>query len=142
MLKEDSHSFYYPSPGVDNVMSVAAIFEGEFSIDWLEELTALKATLILSAVEEGVEEGTLCKKGPGIYSFADGERRAARLTGLPRDERERYCRIMASILIRELPDDDAKSLKIATYLRHVSNDAEGCRWLVRAGKTYAGSSTK
>jgi transcriptional regulator with GAF, ATPase, and Fis domain/tetratricopeptide (TPR) repeat protein len=142
MPKEDPYSFYYPSTNADNVMSVAAIFEGEFSIDWLEELTALKATLILSAVEKGVEEGTLRKKGPGIYSFADEERRTARLTGLPRDERERYYRIMASILIRELPDDDAKSLKIATYLRHVSNDAEGCGWLVRAGKTYAGSSTE
>ena len=52
-------------------MSMAAIFEGEFSIDWLEELTGLRATSILSVVERAVEQQELLRKGPGVYAFTD-----------------------------------------------------------------------
>ena len=143
MNKNDIESFPPLTCNQDKVMSVAAIFEEEFSVDWLEELTGLKATLILTAVEKGSRRRYTPEERSRRLPLC--RQRAAdrrRLPACPGTSTSRYCRIMASILIRELADDDAKALKVATYLRSVSNDAEGCRWLVRAGKIYAGSSTE
>jgi formate hydrogenlyase transcriptional activator len=142
MQKQTFHPSRTLPQDTNRIMSVAAIFEDEFSIDWIEELTGLKASAILSAVEYGFEQGSLLRKGPGTYTFAHDQERTGVLVGLPQDDKERYYQIMADILIRELPDDDDKALRVAKYLRYVSNDAEGCRWLVRAGEVYAGSSTE
>ena len=123
-------------------MSVAGIFEGEFSIDWLEELTGLKASTILSVVEKGVEQGVLLKKDPGIYIFSNSQQRGEFLSKLPLDEREQYHHNMAAILIRELPDNDIKALELARHLLRVSNNSEGCRWLLRAGEVCVNTSTE
>ncbi len=128
--------------GTDRVMPVAAVFEDDFSIDWLEELTGLKASVILSAVEKAAEGGDLSRKEPGIYRFMNCHQRTSWLGRLAHADRERCYRGAADILIRELADDDAKAVAVAKYLRHVANGAEGCEWLVRAGRIHAGSSTE
>jgi transcriptional regulator with GAF, ATPase, and Fis domain/tetratricopeptide (TPR) repeat protein len=125
----------------DHLMGVAAIFEEDFSIDWLEELTELKTSLILVVVEGEAENGVLIKKAPAIYAFANDGQRTACLSVLSSDEIERYHRLMAVILVKELPDTDEKAIRVARHLRHVSNDIEGCRWLLRAGEIYADSSS-
>jgi hypothetical protein len=40
------------------------MFENEFSLDWLEELTAMKVSRILSLLEEGVQNGFSSEKNP------------------------------------------------------------------------------
>ena len=47
----------------DGLLAVAALFEGYFSIDWLIDITAEKPSRVLSAMEEGVQQGFLSKKG-------------------------------------------------------------------------------
>ena len=120
----------------DYLLTLAAMFETEFSIDWLEELTSLKASAILCALEEEVEKGALSRRRPAIYIFAHPQRRQELIGGLSDEEKGRYCRSIAAILARELPEDDAKSLEIARHLLHISNGWEGCEWLVRAGEIY------
>jgi hypothetical protein len=78
----------------DHLMGVAAIFEEDFSIDWLEELTELKTSLILVVVEGEAENGVLIKKAPAIYAFANDGQRTACLSVLSSDEIERYHRLM------------------------------------------------
>jgi len=53
------------------ILSVSSLFDGEFSIDWVEEITKMKASQILSTLEECVKDGLLSRKGPGIYVFLD-----------------------------------------------------------------------
>jgi transcriptional regulator with GAF, ATPase, and Fis domain/tetratricopeptide (TPR) repeat protein len=121
---------------------MAAMFEEEFSIDWLEELTGLRATSILSVVERAVEQQELLRKEPGVYAFTQGLRKAWWRASLAADEKERYYRSIAAIMMRELADDDQTAVRVARYLRLVSNDAEGCRWLIRAGKAHGEGSTE
>jgi formate hydrogenlyase transcriptional activator len=119
-----------------DLLRLTAIFDGEFSLDWLVELTGLKASLILSILEEAVEEKVLAGKEPAIYVFRDSRKREERLAELSEDEKERYHRNIAAVLIHELPDGDAKALAIAHHLLCVSNDWRGCQWLVKAGNIY------
>jgi formate hydrogenlyase transcriptional activator len=142
MHKQTSERSIHETPATDPVMPVAAVFEDDFSIDWLEELTGLRASVILLAVEKAAERGDLLKKEPGVYSFANNHQRNRWLAGLADADRERCYRAAADILIRELADDDVKALTVAKYLRHVANDADGCQWLLRAGRIHGGSSTE
>jgi formate hydrogenlyase transcriptional activator len=130
------------SPDARRVMPVAAVFEEQFSLDWLEEVTGLKATSILAVLEAAAEQQELIRKEPGVYVFAGGQERNAWLASLRQDEKERYSRAVAGILLREPGDEDEKAVRVAGYLRCTPNDVEGCRWLVRAGKAYAASSTE
>ena len=118
---------------------LAAMFENEFSLDWLEELTAMKVSRILSLLEEGVQNGLLIRKKPAVYLFKGNGQRQEWLKKLGADEQRRYHRSIADILIRELPDDDSKALTIAQHLLHVQNDWRECQWLVRAGEIYTRS---
>ncbi len=83
-------------------MPIAAMFEEEFSIDWLEELTGLRATSILCVVEQAVEQGELLRKGPGVYAFTQNPRKASWLASLSPNQKERYYRTIAAIVTREL----------------------------------------
>ncbi|MGA2109815.1 MAG: sigma 54-interacting transcriptional regulator, partial [Syntrophorhabdales bacterium] len=142
MRREDLHTLRSAGQDVDRVMPVAAVLEGEFSVDWLEELTGLRATSILSVVERAAEQQELQRRRPGVYVFAHNRDRMSWLALLPEDERERCYHTVANILLRELPDGDEKAVRVARYLRYVSNNAEGCRWLVRAGRVHLASSTE
>lgn len=104
------------------LLCLAAMFENEFSLDWLEELTGMKASQILSVLEEGVQHGLLVRKKPAVYLFKNSMPRQEWLKRLGEEEQEKYHRSIADILIRELPDDDSKSLEIAGHLLHVAND--------------------
>ena len=125
------------TPGEGNyLLCLAAMFEVEFSIDWLEELTGMKASWVLSALEEAVQNRVLVRKKPAIYAFSDPQKRQELLDVLNEQEKDRYRRSIADILIRELPEDDSKALQIAHHFLHTSNDWKGCQWLVRAGEIY------
>jgi transcriptional regulator with GAF, ATPase, and Fis domain/tetratricopeptide (TPR) repeat protein len=112
------------------------MFEVEFSIDWLEELTGMKASWVLSILEDEVQNRMLVRKRPAIYAFSDPGKRQQLLDSLDEQEKDKYRRSIADILIRELPEDDSKALQIAHHFLHVFNDWKGCQWLVRAGEIY------
>ena len=120
-------------------MSLAAIFEAEFSLDWLEELTGLKASRILSLLEQGVQNGLLTRIQPAVYVFTNKEQRLTCLNRLSLEEKTRYYRNMAVILIRDLPDDDSKALETARFLLEIPNNLNEFQWLMRAGEIYARS---
>ncbi|HBL24269.1 MAG TPA: hypothetical protein DDZ40_09160 [Deltaproteobacteria bacterium] len=119
------------------LLSIIAMFEGEFSIDWIEELTGMKPSSILSLLEEQTHVGILTRKTPATYVMVDPESRVKWLNGTASDAKEFYHQNIAHILIRELPDDDSKVLKISQHLLHIPNDGKGCRWLLRAGKIHS-----
>ena len=69
-----SDAFFKPiSEESARVFSFCALFDGIFSIDWVVGVTEQKASQVLSALEEGEQEGWLTKKGPGRFCYRDGE---------------------------------------------------------------------
>ena len=119
------------------LLDLASMFEGAFSLDWLEELTGMRASVILSTLEDQTQKGVLTRIKPAIYLF-DKKRRQEWLERLTPEQKENFHRRIASILIRELSDDE-KPLEIAQHLLHIPVDWKDCQWLMRAGEIYARS---
>ena len=122
----------------DFLLDLASMFEGSFSLDWLEELTGMKASVILSILEDQAQKGVLTRVKPAIYSF-EKKRRQEWLERLTSEQRQNFHRRIASILMRELSDDEAKPLEIAQHLLQIPVDWKDCQWLMRAGEIYARS---
>jgi formate hydrogenlyase transcriptional activator len=141
-MKKDSQQNRAHDPDVYRIMPIAAIFEEQFSLDWLEELTGLRATSILAVLETAAERQELSRQEPGVYLFVDSHVRARWLASLQKADRERYYHAIANTFLKEPGEQDEKALRLSRYLRYLPNDAEGCLWLVRAGKIYASSSTE
>ncbi len=121
----------------DSLLNLAAIFESEFSLDWIEELTGMKASRILSILEREVQNGLLSRIQPAVYRFKDNVNRVSLLSRLSPEERTVCCRKMASILMRDLPDDDSKTLEIGRFLLGIPNTVSECEWVLRAGEIYS-----
>ena len=120
----------------DFVLRLSSLFEGDFSIDWLVEITDLKASTIISILEEQAQHGPIRNVKPAVYAF-ELDSRQEWMSQLGRVEKDRLHRNIASILIREMPDDDNKALLVSKHLIGLNNDWQDCLWLLRAGEIYA-----
>ena len=70
------------------VLGLTAMFEGEFSLDWIEELSGLKASVILTILEEATLEELLKRQQPAIYIFKKEPERQDLIASLTEAERE------------------------------------------------------
>ncbi|MFC1822378.1 sigma 54-interacting transcriptional regulator [Thermodesulfobacteriota bacterium] len=118
------------------LLTSLAFFEGDISIEWILKLTEMKISQVLQAIEDGLNNGLLSKKKPDIISLINDKKRLELQNQLTSEERIRIYQRIAEILIEELEDYDDKALAVAPYLQHLSNDAENCRWLVKAGDLH------
>ncbi len=120
-----------------HLLALAALFEGDFSVDWIVQITEEKISQILCALEEGIKQGWLTKKAPGTFCFLDSEKQQSLKDGLALDEKQRIYQQTVDLLMRELPDDEDKAIPISKYLYHLTNNnIEGIRWLAAAGDVY------
>ncbi|MCJ7746786.1 MAG: hypothetical protein MUP27_03510, partial [Desulfobacterales bacterium] len=134
--RKGAHSAYLIPVEHYRMLALAALFEENFSIDWIVDLLGEKASKVLFVLEEGTGRGYLTKKGIGIYSFADLKERKRWQEHLTPEEREQQHKRIADLFIRELPYDDNKAQRVAYHLLYVSNDLEKFRWLVMAADNY------
>lgn len=132
---------FSPCDDSDHILSLAAIFEGNFTLDWLIELTGCKAGQVLGVLEEGTQQGLLVKQPGGIFAFRDSSQLPDRRTCLPVEEKQYWHRRIAELLMKELPDDPKNMEKAARHLLYVQNDLDGCRWLLRAADTLQGEAS-
>lgn len=124
-----------PTSNREKLLSYASLFEGEFNVDWLVELTGFKAHQILPELQEEVN-GELASSSLGVYSFRTAKKRKAWRDKLPRDEKESLCRQIIELLVRDLPEDESMWIQVGHYLLQVKNDVEHCRLLCRAGDVH------
>ncbi|MDQ7785565.1 MAG: sigma 54-interacting transcriptional regulator [Desulfomonilaceae bacterium] len=118
-------------------LGIASLFRGDFSIDWLVDLMiGKKASHILAILEQGVDQGVLTRKAPGCYGFTSPRTRTESMSHLSSDEQKQLHAHISDILMRELPDDAEKAHAMAHHLIHVTNDAERCRYLAKAGDLH------
>jgi len=117
----------------NRLLSLAAMFQGDFSIDWLVELADEKPSVVLMAMEEGTQKGWLTRKRPGVFAFADRKKRQALVDQVDQKKQKEYHKRIADLLIRELADEKQKALTVADHLFHITNDIEKCNLLLQAG---------
>lgn len=116
-----------------SLLSLLALFDGSFLIDWVVELVNKEIWETLSILHDQVQKGVLREEGPGTYSFKSSQKRKKLLDQFGSGEREQAHRQIANLLLRKLPDEDSKAQALAPHLLQMSNDTETCRWLLRAG---------
>jgi len=123
----------------NHLISVAAMFEGSFSIDWVQELTQTKASQVLMAFEKAVRQGLMKRDQIGSFAFSDPDKRRNWQDQLSPSEKRRFHGLIASTLIAELPESEKKAESLAPHLLHISNDLKGCNWLMKAGENHQSS---
>ncbi len=119
----------------DNIspMALAALFANDFSLDWIIELTGLKATRILVFIDQALEKRWLQRIGAGMYRFRDPKKKAELIHMLPPKMQARWRRMIVDLLLREIPVENEMATAAAYHLLYLSNDEAGCRQLIRAG---------
>ena len=132
-MQKQNHNLRSYNQDDAQLFSYAALFEGDFSIDWLTDLTQDKPSQILSTLEKGIQEGWLKKKGPGAFGFADKDKQQSFAAFLESKEKANQYRRIVDLLLRELPDTDEKAQVLAPYLLKISNDPKSADWLLKAG---------
>lgn len=115
---------------------LAAFFDGEFNIDWLQELTGEKASTIFAALELGVERGWLSRSNLSDFSFIDQAEQKRRKQELPEDEKAGLHKSIAGLLIRNLPGGPGQTRRVASHLLHIENSYDGCRLLLENGNIH------
>ena len=118
------------------LLDLSALFEQNFSIDWIMELSGKKAFQVISSLGKAVQQGLLIEIEPGFFCFKDLKERQKRQAHLPPETKERMLRQIVGLLLEEIVDDDSRTLAMVPYLLLTSNDAEKCRWLMRAGNLH------
>lgn len=133
---EEEKKTDYLSTDYDDLLAVASLFEGAFSIDWILEITGKKATEVLRMLEQAVQDGELKKDDIGYFIFSDIKKHHHRRNRLKAVEKQRYYPIIAEMLTNELPDSEIKAESVSPYLLHITNDMAGCRQLMTAGNRF------
>lgn len=118
------------------VLEFASLFDGEFSIDWLQELTGERASIIFAALEFGTKQRWLYRNNLVHFSFIDGSEQEKLASSLSRETRTALHNKIADLLIRNLPESPDRIHRAARHLLHISNDYNGCRLLIENGKHH------
>ncbi|MBU2512909.1 sigma 54-interacting transcriptional regulator [bacterium] len=118
----------------DSTLAVAAMFAEDFSIDWLIELTGLKATQILTSIDKAIKEGWLKYIDSGRYRFRNSEKKSELIRTLAPEVTGKWRRMIVDRIICNTTDKDEAVMAAAHHLLHLSNDEVGCRQLYLAGE--------
>ncbi len=118
------------------VLPIAALFERDFSIDWIVELSGAKASQALRALEEGCRKGWCERKEPGVFRFAESRWKKDFLESIPAGTRDQLRRRIVDLMLRDLPDEAEKALAVEPYLLAAENPVTHARWLVKAGDVH------
>jgi len=137
-----SGHFRLANPQIDEkdrlrLLSTASLFGGEFTIDWLVELTDLKANQILAELQPELDRETLSSPYAGIYCFQNLAGFDQLQNEFSAEEKADLHRRIADLLIRDLPESNHKLPWISQHLLHVAvNDVDHCRLVTEAGDIY------
>ena len=117
----------------NQILSIAALFKGNFSIDWLQELSGQKASKLINILDEGIQQGILSGKRAGTFFFNDTRIRDEYLHRLNSTQKEALKSQARDIVIQAEPDDTEIALTIAQHLLKESGDRSCSRKLIQVG---------
>jgi len=116
-----------------DILALSSIFNGEFSIDWLQEMTHEKASVIISAMEKGVKNSWLQQTKPGFFQCIDVRQKNFLYEKISTDDKQYFHEQAVKILLREIPELSAADKLLGGHLLKINNNLEGCRQLVETG---------
>lgn len=116
------------------ILAYASVFTGDFSIDWILDITGFKATDVLKSLADGERMGLLSKIDFGIYRVSNSKQTEFIKNLLPVDKVLDLHHSIASIIISEVIDDPRRLKELSIHFLQISNSVEGCRWLLWAGQ--------
>ena len=120
----------------NGILALASLFEGEFMLDWLLELSGFKANRIITELHAMVDKDVLASPQPGIYFFKDKTCQVELRNSLPPEQRAAVHHKIADILVRESSENDEKLKAISQHLLQINNDLPFCRVLSKAGDAF------
>ena len=118
------------------LMSVASNFEHGFSIDWILDLTGIKASVGLRIMDQAVAEKVLEKSNPGIYFFIDQDYRKKLYSHLLPHQIKDLTQRVVPLYLLETPNDKRITAQIVHHLLQLKKDLTGYQWLFKAGLFY------
>lgn len=119
------------------LLALAALFQDDFSIDWLQEVSAAKASQIFSALDAGLAQHILKKNESGMICFIDQEKRDDYRDMLDADEKKTLHESISQVILREAEVTETTLFSAVPHLLSINPDDEGCTWLLKAGNLYA-----
>ena len=117
------------------LLALAALFNSEFSINWLQALSKEQPQCILEALDLGLKETWLESNRPGFYRFTDIQQQTGLIDSFPSPEREKLHLRITDILKQETLNNPELEGILAQSLLNITNDVDGCRQLLTEGKT-------
>ena len=121
----------------DRLIALAALFNSNFSLDWLTELTTCKPGLILATMEEGIQQGILDKQPGWCFAFKDSKIQKDWADRLSLEEKQYWHRQIVELLLKEFPNDRHTAEVAANHFYQFQNDLKGCRLLLSAADTLS-----
>lgn len=118
---------------VIDLLSLSALFRGEFSIDWPQELTGHKASKILLELDQGVTRSWLTRIAADLYSFSDKEKQQELADGLSASESKYWHGRIADLLRFDDKMDTGIQRELAHHLLCSTHDFANCEALVHTG---------
>ncbi len=120
----------------ESLLQIASLFEGRFSIDWIQTLSGAKITQILKAFKQFCHDGILKELDVGIFAFVNAKTKQQLEKIISVDLGEKLHKQIVHLLLDEIPDGEGL-LRVAGHLLKISdNDIEGCRLLYQAGQDF------
>lgn len=119
-----------------NLLSVASLFEGEFTIDWVIGVTGFKAHKVLPVLQEKVRDGALISPSPGTYEWTQSGKKNKLYKSIPTSKQQQFHQKIAEVLMSDLPESEGKIILLSQHLLKITNNFEGCHNLVLAGDHY------
>lgn len=116
-----------------SILSLTALFESDFSIDWIVELTNSKVSQVITTLEDGVRHETLIHRGSGIYFFNKEKEQKKLVDCLDKQVKATYHMQIAQILQKELPENEKKAVVLSNHLLHIPTTLEQSKYLISAG---------
>jgi formate hydrogenlyase transcriptional activator len=120
----------------NRLLVVAAFFDDEFSIDWILELTHIKASLVLKCFEDFCQSGILKKLEIDRYRFRNlAKKKNVQDTISPNDGVDLHRRI-ADLLWKERSDDPEILRLVMDQQFQFPNNLDECRRLKKIADIY------
>ncbi|HDR16466.1 MAG TPA: hypothetical protein ENN79_13485 [Desulfobacteraceae bacterium] len=102
------------------ILEFASLFDGEFNIDWLQELTGKKTSIIFAALEFGAKQGWLFQNNLVHFSFIDSVEEEKLAYSLPSETRADLHNKIVNLLIMNLPENPGRTNRTFRHLLYNS----------------------
>lgn len=117
------------------LLSLAALFGDDFSIDWIVALSGEKSSKVLTAMEEGIHRGILKQNRVGVYAFELPEKQTEYLSSYSEEEEAMLHRQVADLIQEEFPDNTDMLPILARHLINTASDVSGFQRLYDVGES-------